>query len=225
MVLVPTVGVQSMTKGELQSRLAELDKTLSGVPFVLALEKQSGIAKVHLAGIATFGAILFVLIFNNLYAGLLTDVCGYFYPAYMSLKSVGKGPREQGQWLGYWTVFVFLHLIEYAQDALLNIFPYYYTFKLVLVLWLISPSAKGALFIYDLILKPLVPLVDVLVAIETKKETVVVAPAAVAAAPAATTAVLVEATPVVPGAVVDKSVEKDAKKQTGKIKWGYVKLR
>lgn len=79
-----------------------MDKTLSTLPFIVSLEKQVGIHKVHLAGVSTFGLFIFLLVFNNIYAGLLTDICGYWYPAYMSVKAVDMDATVQGQWLGYW---------------------------------------------------------------------------------------------------------------------------
>ncbi|KAJ3145651.1 ER membrane protein DP1/Yop1 [Geranomyces michiganensis] len=214
MVLIPTLGVQSMTTSELQNRINELDRALGTVPFVLSAERKLGVAKVHLAGLGTVALILLFLIFNNVYAGLLTDLVGYIYPAYRSLKAVGGTQDEQGQWLGYWTIFVFLHLIEYGQEALLNVFPYYFTFKLFLVIWLISPSSNGALLIYLAILKSVVPFVDTCFT-RSKVEITTIGVDGNG-----------KATVVEKEEIIEKVADKGAERRSdGKVRWGYVKLK
>ncbi|KAI8911369.1 TB2/DP1, HVA22 family-domain-containing protein [Powellomyces hirtus] len=226
-MLIPILNVKSMTKDELRKGIDELDKSLSSVPFIIALEKQLGIQKVHLAGIATVGMILFVLVFNNLHASLLTDLVGYIYPAYMSLKAVGATTAVQGQWLGYWTIFGLFNLMEYARETLLHVFPYYYTFKLLIVIWLISPSARGAATVYELLLKPLLPVIDAFIeaprkATPVSEGTPAAEKGAARAAPAAEEVKLIE-TEVVLDKADGKKPDK-AKTDKGRVRWGYVKL-
>ncbi|KNC97213.1 uncharacterized protein SPPG_07600 [Spizellomyces punctatus DAOM BR117] len=235
MVLIPTVNVQSMTKEELLKRVEELDKTLSTVPLIVSLEKQLGIHKVHLAGLSTFGLLIFLLVFNNLYANLLTDVCGYIYPSYMSLKAVGGEKDVQTQWLAYWAAFGFFNLLEYGIDYVLYVFPFYYTFKLIIIVWLASPATKGASAVYNTVLKPLLPHVDSL------GTTLVPTPAAPPAAAPAAEGEGEKAAPAGGGGKPesapagdkadkkegggDKKAEGEGKAKTGKVRWGYSRVR
>ncbi|KAJ3172382.1 ER membrane protein DP1/Yop1 [Geranomyces variabilis] len=216
MVLVPTVSVQSMSTSELRTRIDEFDRALSTMPFIISAERKLGVAKVHLAGYGVVALILLFLIFNNVYAGLLTDLVGYILPAYWSLRAVGGSQDEQGQWLGYWVIFGLLHLFEYGEETLLNIFPYYYTFKLLLLLWLILPATRGALVVYLAVLKSVVPFIDTTFIRTTKVEVTTVGGVDGRAAAATTTVVEKKEEEV----VVDKAGRSD-----GKVRWGYVKLK
>ncbi|KAJ3162988.1 ER membrane protein DP1/Yop1 [Geranomyces variabilis] len=215
MVYVPTVSVQSMSTSELKTRIDDFDRALSTMPFILHAERRLGVAKVHLAGYGVIALILLFLIFNNVYAGLLTDLVGYILPAYWSLRAVGGSQDEQGQWLGYWVIFGLLRLFEYGEETLLNIFPYYFTFKLFLLLWLILPSTRGALVIYLALLRSVVPFIDTTFIRTTKVEVTTVGVDG-SGKPAATTVVEKKEEEV----VVDRAGRSD-----GKVRWGYVKLK
>jgi receptor expression-enhancing protein 5/6 len=45
------------------------------------------------------------------------------------------------QWLTYWVVFAFLTVFESAVSAVYW-FPFYYTFKFVLILWMALPQTS-----------------------------------------------------------------------------------
>ncbi|KAJ3020743.1 ER membrane protein DP1/Yop1 [Thoreauomyces humboldtii] len=219
--------MNTLNRIEFQLRLAALDRVLSTIPLVVALERSLGIQKVHLAGLLSVSLIILVLVLNNTYAGFITDIVGFFYPAIMSLKSVGGPPALQGQWLGYWTVFGSFHLIEYAIDTVLSVFPYYYTFKLGAVIWMILPSTQGASLIYLFVLRPIVPLVDGLFLASffgpRRGVVVPIAPAAEAAHGKVPPVVLVptdnHAHGPAPVVIEEKKVE------GAKVRWGYVKVR
>lgn len=51
------------------------------------------------------------------------------------------GVLTNAQWLTYWVVYAFLTVFESAVNAVYW-FPFYYTFKFVLVLWMALPQTS-----------------------------------------------------------------------------------
>jgi receptor expression-enhancing protein 5/6 len=88
------------------------------------------------------GALYFFLVFFNIGANFLTNTVGFAIPAYYSLDALfSPGTADDTQWLTYWVVYAFLTLFESAVSAVYW-FPFYYTFKFVLVLWMALPQTK-----------------------------------------------------------------------------------
>ncbi|RKO90592.1 TB2/DP1, HVA22 family-domain-containing protein [Blyttiomyces helicus] len=56
--------------------------------------------------------------------------------------------------LTYWTVFGFLNMVEFFSDIILYWIPFYYTFKAVLILYLVLPQFQGARFVYTKFFRP-----------------------------------------------------------------------
>jgi receptor expression-enhancing protein 1/2/3/4 len=75
---------------------------------------------------------------------------GVLYPAYRSFKAVrNKDVKEYVKWMMYWIVFALITCAEAVADVLISFwFPFYYEFKILLILWLISPWTKGSSAIY-----------------------------------------------------------------------------
>ncbi|KAJ1548803.1 ER membrane protein DP1/Yop1, partial [Cladochytrium tenue] len=101
------------------------------------------------------GTILFVLVFFNVWGDFLTDILGFAWPAYQSFKAIESVDKnDDRQWLTYWTVFGFLNLIEFFSNIILYWIPFYYTFKAALILYLILPQTRGAIVIYNQVVRP-----------------------------------------------------------------------
>ncbi|KAI8360918.1 TB2/DP1, HVA22 family-domain-containing protein [Choanephora cucurbitarum] len=133
--------------------LQRLDKELSKIEYANQLERKIGIPKSYLvAGVSLF-FLAFVILDRG--AKILTSAMAWIYPAYASFKTIESPSRENDtQWLTYWTVIAFFHMIEYFSDILLFWFPFYYTFKIIFILWLILPQFQGAQFVYSRVLRP-----------------------------------------------------------------------
>ncbi|KAH8556781.1 TB2/DP1, HVA22 family-domain-containing protein [Umbelopsis sp. PMI_123] len=136
-----------------KQQLKDLDIELSKYKFLNDIEAKTKVQKTH---IALGGAsILFIMVFFNLAGGLITNTIGWLYPAYASFKAIETpGKDDDTQWLTYWTVFGFVQTIEYFADILLYWFPFWYTFKVLLFLWLALPQFRGAEFLYNRFLRP-----------------------------------------------------------------------
>ncbi|KAE9556225.1 hypothetical protein FO519_000564 [Halicephalobus sp. NKZ332] len=81
---------------------------------------------------------------------VLMMTAGTLYPAYRSYKAVRtKDVKEYVKWMMYWIVFALVSCAESLADIVIAFwFPFYYEFKIIFVLWLISPWTKGASLLY-----------------------------------------------------------------------------
>jgi len=138
-----------------QAYVSTLDKELGKYPTINNLEKQTGVPKVYVVlGVVAF---YFLFIFFNIGAPLLSNLVGFIYPAYESLKAIeSTGTADDTQWLTYWVVFATFNVVEYFSGAITYWFPFYFLFKTAFVLWLALPQFKGAQYLYSTALRPLV---------------------------------------------------------------------
>ncbi|KAJ3106797.1 Transcription factor 25 [Phlyctochytrium planicorne] len=131
----------------------ELDKELTKIPLAVEFEKKTKVPKAYAA--AGVGAVLFLLIFLNFWGNFLTTLIGFVWPAYQSFKAIESSDKDDDrQWLTYWTVFGALNVLEFFSDILLYWVPFYYVFKAGLIVYLILPQTKGAIVVYNSVLKP-----------------------------------------------------------------------
>ncbi|KAI0226156.1 ER membrane protein DP1/Yop1, partial [Massospora cicadina] len=111
------------------------DKELSHYPIFVRLEALTGINKVYLVGSAIGVFTLMVII--NCAGGLLSSLLGWIYPAYASFKALETANKDDDtQWLTYWCVYGFLHILEHFSDYLLHWIPFYYLAKSIFLVWL-----------------------------------------------------------------------------------------
>jgi len=135
-----------------QGYIAQIDKELSKYPTLNNLEKQTSIPKVY-AFLGLIAIYVFFIFFN--YGGqFLTNVAGFVIPGYYSMEALfSVSKTDDTRWLTYWVVFAFLAVFESAVNAVYW-FPFYYTFKFVLVLWLALPMTGGAQIVFHSFMQP-----------------------------------------------------------------------
>ncbi|KAI9329293.1 TB2/DP1, HVA22 family-domain-containing protein [Obelidium mucronatum] len=138
---------------KVQVYIAQLDRELSNYPIAVEIEKRTNVPKAYFgAGIL---ALLTIFVFFNVFGALITGLLGFLWPAYQSFKAIEKHDKDlTTQWLTYWTVFGTLNVVEVFSDVLLYWVPFYYAFKGIFVIYLISPQFNGAKVIYDKVLEP-----------------------------------------------------------------------
>ncbi|KAI9888949.1 MAG: ER membrane protein DP1/Yop1 [Vezdaea aestivalis] len=135
-----------------QQQISQLDKELSKYPALNKLEQQTSVPKVY--AILGLVGIYFFLIFFNIGGQLLVNTAGFLIPAYYSMGALfSMGKADDTQWLTYWVVYAFLTVFESAVSAVYW-FPFYYTFKFVLILWLALPQTGGAQVVFRSFLQP-----------------------------------------------------------------------
>lgn len=135
-----------------QHQISQLDKELSKHQFLNDFERQTNVPKVYV--VLGLGALYFFLVFFNIGANFLINTVGFAIPAYYSLDALfSVGKADDTQWLTYWVVYAFLTFFESAVNAVYW-FPFYYTFKFVLVLWMALPQTAGAQVVFRSFLQP-----------------------------------------------------------------------
>ncbi|KAL9091932.1 MAG: hypothetical protein Q9165_004684 [Trypethelium subeluteriae] len=137
---------------QIQHQISQLDKELSRYPALNNLEKQTSVPKVY--AVLGLAAIYLFLIIFNLGSAFLVNIAGFIIPGYYSLEALfTSGKADDTQWLTYWVVYAFLTVFESAISATYW-FPFYYTFKFVLVLWMALPQTAGAQIIFRSLIQP-----------------------------------------------------------------------
>ncbi|CAJ0927625.1 unnamed protein product, partial [Mesorhabditis belari] len=138
--------------------LSDIDKHLhqpGPITNVLAkAEEKSGIRRLHLVlGIAGLQALY--LIFGH-FAALLCNFMGFIYPAYCSIRAIESSSKEDDtQWLTYWVVFALFSVAEFFSHQICAVFPVYWLFKSLFLLYLYLPETLGAKKIYHKFIQPL----------------------------------------------------------------------
>ncbi|CAO1635504.1 unnamed protein product [Parajaminaea phylloscopi] len=133
--------------------VSQIDKELAKYPHLVNFERTTSIPKAY----AALGSVtlLTVLIFFNIFAGFLTNLIGFLAPAYFSLRALETPqPEDDVQWLTYWVVFGFFTFAESFVNVILYWFPFYYTIKTFIVLYLMLPQTQGAKVVYGKVLRP-----------------------------------------------------------------------
>jgi len=133
-------------------QLVPIRKKLDKVPVLVKAEELTKIPKEYI--VLSGGVLLFSLIFFHTGAGALCSIVGFAYPAFKSFQAIEYNIRgDDTQWLIYWVVFSFFHIIEAFEDYLIYWIPFYFAFKLAFLLWAMLPQTMGAKFLYDSFLK------------------------------------------------------------------------
>ncbi|KAH0474855.1 MAG: uncharacterized protein KVP18_003821 [Porospora cf. gigantea A] len=96
---------------------------------------------------------LILLLFLDKASQLITNLVGFCYPAWQSVKAIESG-KDHSQWLTYWVVFAFISSCEIFVEFILHWVPFYYIIKSVFLLWLFLPTFSGATVVYRKILRP-----------------------------------------------------------------------
>ncbi|GAM86786.1 hypothetical protein ANO11243_048060 [Dothideomycetidae sp. 11243] len=136
-------------------QLSQLDKELSRYPALNNFEQQTSVPKVYM--VLGLGALYFFLIFFNIAGEFLVNTAGFVIPGYYSLEALFTTTKsDDTQWLTYWVTYAFLTVIESAINAVYW-FPFYYTFKFILVLWMALPQTgySGSRIVFNSLLSPL----------------------------------------------------------------------
>ncbi|KAI9741890.1 MAG: ER membrane protein DP1/Yop1 [Cirrosporium novae-zelandiae] len=136
-----------------QHNINQLDKELSKYPALNNFEKQTSVPKVYVClGIV---GVYFFLVFFNIGGQFLVNFAGFVLPGYYSLEALfSSGKTDDTQWLTYWVTYAFLSVFESGVNAVYW-FPFYYTFKFCLVLWMALPQTAGAQIMFRSFLQPI----------------------------------------------------------------------
>ena len=103
-------------------------------------------------GAAGFAVIFILLSFGSKF---LANAVGFIYPLYASFKAL-KTPdnRDDAMWLTYWVVYGLFTVVESGTDVLFYWIPFYNFVKIGVLVWLYSPTTRGAQKIYTNVINP-----------------------------------------------------------------------
>ncbi|KAJ3237646.1 hypothetical protein HDU81_009196 [Chytriomyces hyalinus] len=144
--------------GEVRKALTEVEKNLSKAPVIMELAHLTKLGHLHVLIYLVVALIYVILVACNFYGGFLTFALSVGWPVVKSLRAAESCKKEEVQtWLAYWVITALMTLIEYAIDAVLTLFPFYYFLKMLFVLWLIIPYCNGSYILYMGMLKNVLP--------------------------------------------------------------------
>jgi len=142
----------SSFQDQAQRHVSNLDKELSKYPALNNFERQTSIPKVYV--VLGLLALYFFLVFFNIAGEFLVNFAGFIIPGYYSLDALFSASKaDDTQWLTYWVVYAFLTVIESMINAVYW-FPFYYTFKFILILWMALPQTGGAQILFRSFIQP-----------------------------------------------------------------------
>jgi len=144
-----------MTEKAMQ-QLERLDKELEKIDFLKKLDEQTKVPKFKSYLVIGVAVLLFVFMFFNLAGQFLCNLAGFIYPLYGSVRAL-EGMftfEERNFWLTYWIAFGFLNTTEYFVSFVIQYLFFYWALRFLFLVWLVHPEAKGALVVYEKVIKP-----------------------------------------------------------------------
>lgn len=146
-----------------------VDETIvSSYPFFTVVGTKLGVSSHNLS--VGLSMLFAVFAFFGLGVHSLTMLLGFAYPTYKSFKALRNNVHrsehvtaqnardsllDDEQWLTYWVVFGFMCTAETTCSFLVGFIPFYYVFKLLLLIWMMHPVASGASFVYRMVVGPI----------------------------------------------------------------------
>lgn len=139
---------------QLNAYIESLSEHFDDIPWMRQLAARFNLKTAHVALLVVL--VAFVMVFSGVLDYLVCNLIGTVYPAYLSFKAIeSKGGDDDKQWLTYWVVFAIYSVVDDFSGVLLFWLPFYYPIKLAMLIWLVWPKTRGALVIYEKVIKPL----------------------------------------------------------------------
>ena len=137
-----------------KQKLEQLNQEAKEVKVLDTFEQKTGVKPIFLVlGVVV---VILVMVMSGYLAALLANLVGFAYPAFRSIKSLESPQRDDDkQWLTYWTVYGLFIIIDDWATWVTSMIPQYYLIKLIFLIWLFAPTTKGAVLLYNKIIKDL----------------------------------------------------------------------
>lgn len=143
------------SKGEPIPMMTQIESFLDKIPIMQQLEDKTQIDKKALA--AGVALVLLLVVLFGFGASVLSMLVGFIYPAFSSFKALEEQHNDRQRfWLVYWVVYACFLVAETFLEPILYFVPFYTPIKLMFLVYLFYPSTKGALTIYDNVLRDLI---------------------------------------------------------------------
>ena len=127
------------------------------------------------------GVVLLLLCFTPIGMSLIYALFSFFYPAYMSYKSltvsqtdvtksqVGRDNNQITKWLTYWTILAIWHVFDDLVENTLGFLPYFGLIKMVSMVSLYNHKSDGATRIYENVALPLLSVAEPYIEVPIKE--------------------------------------------------------
>lgn len=139
---------------QLNSYLDSLSEHFDDIPWMRKAAERFNLKTAHIALVVVL--VAFIMVFSGVLDYLVCNLIGTVYPAYLSFKAIeSKEGDDDKQWLTYWVVFAIYSVVDDFSGVLLFWLPFYYPIKLAVLIWLVWPKTRGALVVYERLIKPL----------------------------------------------------------------------
>lgn len=121
--------------------------------FLKSMEKTTKV-EAHLLAIG-FGTISILAMYLFVGMSFICDIVGFVPPTIMSFKAIeARDFVSTKHLLTYWVVFVFLGLTEIFAAFVIYWFPYYFSVKLIFLVYAFHPETKGSEKVYSTLIQP-----------------------------------------------------------------------
>ncbi|KAF9440341.1 hypothetical protein P691DRAFT_737402 [Macrolepiota fuliginosa MF-IS2] len=88
---------------------------------------------------------------------VISSVVAFLYPGYASYKTLSQRPASEEdleRWLMYWCVLGCVVGVEYVAEWIVSWIPFYYSLKMIFLLYLAIPQTQGSSYLYRTHLQP-----------------------------------------------------------------------
>ena len=86
---------------------------------------------------------------------IVTIAVGIAYPAFMSFLALEtKRTDDDKKWLTYWLSYGAFNILDHFSKIITQFIPFYLTFKVLFLIWMMHSSTEGALTIYNNLILP-----------------------------------------------------------------------
>ena len=130
----------------------KVDDQLSKYPILCQVEKQYSVPKAYVAeGLMAFAGLLLIL---DIAGKALSNLIGLLYPANKSLKAIkSTATDDDTKWLTYWVVYATFATVESFTDILMTWIPFYYSAKVIFLLYLSLPQFDVHSYLFRALLR------------------------------------------------------------------------
>ena len=98
--------------------------------------------------------LLFCIIFG-IGEDIVTIAVGIAYPAFMSFLALEtKRTDDDKKWLTYWVSFGAFNIADHFASIITRFIPFWLTFKVLFLIWMMHPATEGALTVYNTFILP-----------------------------------------------------------------------
>ena len=113
---------------------------------------KTGIPRKYIMSVLGVSLLLTIVGFLDRY---ITCLVAIILPTTFSIKAIETKEEDDDKlWLTYWTIFAIFSFLDLFAGWIIKIIPFYFMLKLIFLIWCFMPNTKGAIIIYNKLIKP-----------------------------------------------------------------------